>query len=215
MVSMKVLKVYLSLYTLLRSHLFVNCCIRRYSLYKIINGDRKTAQKEKRLLKGKQVAWMMYEHFKVSDTDESVLDLNEMSEVELENDHVLLSNKRPDETVLVMKKQPDEDSLEHVYHRQLQKSQQLKPLLSLYIQDTVQNGEFRDNTRVKKWRSGTSNGNFVRRISLLVGENLKSPPPGGVLFTPPVGDSRLLSAVTDIITINFAFNSCWDYTANE
>ena len=33
MVSMKVLKVYLSLYTLLRSHLFVNFCIRRYSLY--------------------------------------------------------------------------------------------------------------------------------------------------------------------------------------
>ena len=33
MVSMNVLKVYLSLYTLLRSHLFVNCCIRRYSLY--------------------------------------------------------------------------------------------------------------------------------------------------------------------------------------
>ena len=33
---------------------------------------------------------------------------------------------------------------------------------------------------------------------------------GGILFTPPVGDSRLLSAVTDIFTINFAFNSCWD-----
>ena len=33
LVSMRVLKVYLSLYTLLRSHLFVNCCIRRYSLY--------------------------------------------------------------------------------------------------------------------------------------------------------------------------------------
>ena len=31
---------------------------------------------------------------------------------------------------------------------------------------------------------------------------------GGILFSPPVGDSRLLSAVTDIITINFAFNSC-------
>ena len=33
MVSM-MLKVYLSFCTLLRSHLFVNCCIRRYSLYK-------------------------------------------------------------------------------------------------------------------------------------------------------------------------------------
>ena len=31
---------------------------------------------------------------------------------------------------------------------------------------------------------------------------------GGILFTPPVGDSRLLSAVTDIFTINFAFNCC-------
>ena len=28
-----VLKVYLSLNTLLRSHLFVNCCIRKYSIY--------------------------------------------------------------------------------------------------------------------------------------------------------------------------------------
>ena len=33
MVIKMLLKVYLSLYTLLRSHLFVNCCIRRYSLY--------------------------------------------------------------------------------------------------------------------------------------------------------------------------------------
>ena len=33
---------------------------------------------------------------------------------------------------------------------------------------------------------------------------------GGIIFTPPVGDSRLLSAVTDIFTINFAFNCCWD-----
>ena len=33
MVSMKELKVYLSLYTLLRSHLCVNSCIGRYSLY--------------------------------------------------------------------------------------------------------------------------------------------------------------------------------------
>ena len=37
MVSMNVLKVYLSLYTLLRSHLFVNCCIRRYFIYPIVD----------------------------------------------------------------------------------------------------------------------------------------------------------------------------------
>ena len=37
---MKVLKVYLSLYTLLRSHLFVNCCIKRYSLYTPVGDGR-------------------------------------------------------------------------------------------------------------------------------------------------------------------------------
>ena len=31
-----------------------------------------------------------------------------------------------------------------------------------------------------------------------------------LMFTPPVGDSRLLSVITDIITRNFAMNSCWD-----
>ena len=45
MVSMNVLKVYLSLYTLLRSHLFVNCCIRRYSIYSqcTLSGRRNAA----------------------------------------------------------------------------------------------------------------------------------------------------------------------------
>ena len=36
MVIKMLLKVYLSLYTLLRSHLFVNCCIKRYSLYSLL-----------------------------------------------------------------------------------------------------------------------------------------------------------------------------------
>ena len=35
-----------------------------------------------------------------------------------------------------MKKQPDEEILDNSNHRQLHQSEQLKPLLSLYIQDT-------------------------------------------------------------------------------
>ena len=37
-----------------------------------------------------------------------------------------------------------------MYHRELQHSEQLKPLLSLYIEDTVQKGKLRDCTRLKK-----------------------------------------------------------------
>ena len=55
-------------------------------LKKTINGDFKrrvlfqeqAALKEKRFVTEKQVAWMIYEYFKVSDSDESVLDLNDI-----------------------------------------------------------------------------------------------------------------------------------------
>ena len=36
---------------------------------------------------GRQVAWMICEYFKVSDTDEADLDLNEIMKVELKDDN--------------------------------------------------------------------------------------------------------------------------------
>ena len=48
-----------------------------------------------------------------------------------------------------MMKQLHGEILDHVRHRPLQQqSEQLKMLLSLYIQDTVQKGESRDYTRL-------------------------------------------------------------------
>ena len=55
---------------------------------------------------------MMYEYFKVSDTDESVLDLNKILKTELKNDNVQACNTRWDETIIAMKKQPDDEILE-------------------------------------------------------------------------------------------------------
>ena len=52
---------------------------------------------------------MIYEYFKVSDKDESVLDLNEILNVELKNDNTKSSNTRWGETIILMKKQSDEE----------------------------------------------------------------------------------------------------------
>ena len=93
---------------------------------------------------------MINEYFKVSDTDESFLDLNEILKVELKNDNVQLFHTRWDETIIATKKQPDDDMLGHLCYRQLQLSEQLKPSLSLYIQDTVQKYEPRDYIRLNK-----------------------------------------------------------------
>ena len=80
---------------------------------------------------------MIYEHFEVTDTNESVLDLIERLKVDRRNHNVYSFNTRWDESVITMKKQPDDEILEKVHHRQLQKSEQLKLLLCRYIQDIV------------------------------------------------------------------------------
>ena len=90
-------------------------------LKKVINGDFKrrafsyeeAAQKEERFLTGRQVASMIFEYFQVSDTDESVLDFSEIFKVEWKNDNVQSSNMGWDETILAMKKQPDDEVLEN------------------------------------------------------------------------------------------------------
>ena len=72
---------------------------------------------------------MIQEYFKVSDTDESVLDLNELLKVELKNDNVQSFNTRWEQTIIAMKKQPDDEIVENfLNYRQLQQSRQLKPV---------------------------------------------------------------------------------------
>ena len=51
--------------------------------------------------------------------------------------------------MIAMKKHTDEEML-FFSCRQLQQSEQLKPLLSLYTQDTVQKGDSRDYTRLEE-----------------------------------------------------------------
>ena len=57
---------------------------------------------------------MIYEYFNVSDTDESILDLNEILKVELKNDNIQSPSTRCDETIISLKKQPDEEILDRL-----------------------------------------------------------------------------------------------------
>ena len=54
-------------------------------------------------------AWMNYKYFNVSDTDESVSVSNEIWKAELKNDSVQPFKTRWDGTIIVMKKEPDDE----------------------------------------------------------------------------------------------------------
>ena len=62
---------------------------------------------------------MICEYFKVSDTDESVLDFNEILKVEMKTYNVQSIKTRWDETKIAMKRQPDEEILENLHCRHL------------------------------------------------------------------------------------------------
>ena len=113
--------------------------------------QEEAAQEAKRFLTGRQVAWMIYEYFKVSDTDESVLDLDEILKVELKNNNVQSFTVRWDVTLIAMKK----EILDNLYYRQLQQSEQPEPFLPLYIQDTVPKGteKYEQKNREKHFSS--------------------------------------------------------------
>ena len=55
---------------------------------------------------------MICEYFKVSDTNESVLDLHEILKAEFDKDNVQSFDTRQDETITAMKNQHDEKNLE-------------------------------------------------------------------------------------------------------
>ena len=69
---------------------------------------------------------MIYEHFKISDTDDAVLDTSDLPNIELRGDSVQTFHTKWDETASAMQKQSDEQLLENLYFRRLEKSEQLK-----------------------------------------------------------------------------------------
>ena len=77
---------------------------------------------------GRQVAWTIHVCSKVSDTVGSVLDLNEVLQVELKHGNVQSFNVRWDETTMTMKKQPDEEIQDNLFYGQLQQSKELKAI---------------------------------------------------------------------------------------
>ena len=55
---------------------------------------------------GRQTAWMIYEHFKISDMDDTVLAVSDVIELELGGDNVQTFDTMWDKTIIAMQKQP-------------------------------------------------------------------------------------------------------------
>ena len=114
---------------------------------KKVSLEEKKVQKEDRFLRGIQIAFMIYDYFRVTGAHDKVLDFADLFSVTIRNDNVQKFNTGWNEGLLSMSKIPSDDILESLYRLRIPDSAQLKTVLELYDMEIHQNGEEEEKIR--------------------------------------------------------------------
>ena len=99
---------------------------------KKVSLEEKKTQKEDRFLRGRQIAYMIYDYFRVTCAHDTVLDYADLFSFTLRNDDVQEFDTRWDENPWSMTKIPPDDILESLSKLRIRESDQLKTVLELY-----------------------------------------------------------------------------------
>ena len=90
------------------------------------------AQKEDLFLRGRQIAFMIYDNFRVTGAHDTVLVFADLFSVTLHDDNNQEFDTRWDEALLSMSKIPSDDILKSLYKLRIRESTQLETVLGLY-----------------------------------------------------------------------------------
>ena len=110
----------------------LNRIVHNTRLKKQVSLEEQKAQKEDRFLRGRQIAYLIYEYFRVTGASDSVDNYADLFTVGLRNDDIQEFDSKWDGIVLSMTKIPPEDILEGLYKLRIRESEKLKTVLELY-----------------------------------------------------------------------------------
>ena len=97
-----------------------------------ISLEEQKAQKEDRFLRGRQIAYLIYEQFRVTGTDSSVETYTDLFTIAVRNGDIQEFDSKWDGILLSMTKIPPDDILEGLYKLRIRESDKLKTVLELY-----------------------------------------------------------------------------------
>ena len=92
----------------------------------------KKAQKQDRFLRGRQIAYLIYDYFRVTGIHDSVENYADLFTISLRNDDIQEFDSKWDGILLSMTKIPPDDILEGLYKSRIRESEKLKTVLELY-----------------------------------------------------------------------------------
>ena len=111
--------------------------------------EEQKAQKEDRFLRGRQIAYLIYDHFRVTGSHDSVENYTDLFTIVLRNDDNQEFISKWDGILLSMTKIPPDDILEGLYKLRIRESDKLKTVLELYDLETHQKKLGPDYHRLK------------------------------------------------------------------
>ena len=111
--------------------------------------EEQKAQKEDRFLRGRQIAYLIYEYFQVTAANVSVENFADLFTIVLRSDDVQEFDSKWDGILLSMTKIPPDDILEGLYKLRIRESEKLKTVLELYNMEIHQKKLGPDYHRLK------------------------------------------------------------------
>ena len=152
----------------------LNSIIHHSHFKRRVGLEEQKAQKQDRFLRGRQIAYLICEYFRVTGANDSVENYADLFTVGLRNDDIQEFDSKWDGILLSMTKIPSDDILESLYKLRIRESQKLKTVLELYDLEIHQRKLGPDYHRLKTMvnRSieqdlrnrnfGARNGNYER-----------------------------------------------------
>ena len=141
----------------------LNKVIQNSHFKKKVGLEEQKGQKEDRFLRGRQIAYMIYDNFRVTVAHDTVLDYADLFSVTVRNDNVREFDTRWDDIYKSMTKIPLDDVLENLCKLRIRESDQLKTVFACHkkssedidapVTEVEDNGE-------EKHRSETSIAKF-------------------------------------------------------
>ena len=114
-----------------------------------ISLEEQKAQKEDRFLRGRQIAYLIYDYFRVTGVHDSVTNYADLFTISLRNDDIQECDSKWDGILLSMTKIPPDDILEGLNKLRIRESEKLKTVLELYDLETHQKKLGPDYHRLK------------------------------------------------------------------
>ena len=96
-----------------------------------ISLEEQKAQKEDRFLRGRQIAYLIYDHFRVTGTHDSVENYTDLFTISLRNDDIQEFDSKWDGILLSMTKIPPDDILEGLYKLRIRESEKTQDRIGI------------------------------------------------------------------------------------